>query len=246
MTSQEFKASLSEKLLTYIDKIERETGRQTRFEYVDDFGSPGVQFAFRKDPNYLCIALKSGISLADPRIERSIAHEITHCFLIYGLGYYALDANDNSSDEDILHLSLLSFIDDIIVNKTLQEHSFPPYSDTYLKMLKDDIQAAKSRVNIYGQSYSSLYNRRSPASRYILAWACIKYYKLTAEARKLMNQLLKVFPNAFPVAYQIADSLRKVILKNDIFSVDGHKEVIGYMLKEWKLENKCTFKSYKV
>jgi len=81
---------------------------------------------------YLCIALKSGILSDDPRIERSIAHEIAHGFLIYGPGYYALDPIDNASDENSLHLSLLSFIDDIIVNKIIQENGFSSLSDTYL------------------------------------------------------------------------------------------------------------------
>ncbi len=245
MLNQEFKARLSPKLLVYIDKIERETGRKTHFEYIDDFGSPGAQFAFRKDPTYLWIAAKSGISFDDPRIERSFAHEITHCFLIYSLGYYGLDAIDNSSDEDILQMSLLGFIDDIVVNKIIQDNGFIPYSDTYFNNLKQEIKAAKLGGSVYGQSGSRLYDKRYPISRYIMAWAGIKYYDLTPDSRKLINEFLKVFPLAFPEAFQKAKSLRETIIKNDVFTVNGHKEAIQFMLKDWELEDRCSFKSYK-
>jgi len=124
MVSQEFKANLSEKLLNYIQKVEHETERQAHFEYVDDFGSPSVQFAFRKDPEYLWIAAKTGISFDDPRIERSMAHEITHGLLVYGLGFYALEAKEAASEEDYEHLNLLSFIDDIVVNRIIQQSGF--------------------------------------------------------------------------------------------------------------------------
>lgn len=244
MDIQEFKTKITQKLIRYIEKIELETGRKMKFEYIDDFGSPGTQFAFRKDPEYLCIAAKTGILLDDPRIERSIAHEITHCLLIYGRGYYALDPKENSSDEDILHLGLLSFIDDIVVNKIIQENGFAPYSNTYLEMLKQEIMAARYRRNIYAQSYSRLYNARYPISRYILAWAGIKYYRLESEASKLLNEFLKVFPIGFPYPYKEADALRKTIVKNDVFGVEGHKKIIQYILREWNLENKCSFRPY--
>ncbi len=245
MLNEEFKARLSPKLLAYIEKIEFETGRQAQFEYVDDFGSPGMQFGFRKDPTYLCIAAKSGISLNDPRIERSFAHEMTHCYLIYGRGYYGLDAIDGSSDEDFLHLNLLSFIDDIVVNKIIEENSFPN-SDTYPKMLRSEIELIKKGLNPYALTEYRDFNARYPVSRYILAWAGLKYQNLPDESKKLANQFLKVFPSAFPAAFQTAKSLREAILKDNVFTADGHKEIIQFMLKEWGLENRCSFRSYKV
>jgi hypothetical protein len=246
MEIRDFKANLSAKLLVYIKFVEDETGRQTRFEYVNDFGHPGVQFAFRKDPTHLVVAAKSGILLDDPRVERAIAHEITHALLIYGLGYYALDVNERSTDEDISYLNLLSFIDDIAVNKVIQAHDFMPFGPPYREMLNKEILTVRHRVDFYGElPYGTLLKRRYIASRHVLAWSAIRYYDLDADDRNLLSEYLKVFQRAYPMPYLTAKDVEELIVKNDVFSADGHKKVIDTLLRDWNIKSRCIFRCCK-
>lgn len=233
------------KLLKYIEHVEHQTKRRTRFEYVDGFNLSGHSFGFRLDPHSLCIGVIRGNNLDDLRAERSIAHEITHGLLIYGLGYYALTAKETASDEDIQHLSLLSFIDDIVVNKIIQEQGFPVFGATYYEMLNKEIQAARCGVDIYDPSYSTLFKRRYMASRYILSWGAIQYYDLDPDDRNLLTEFLRVFQKAFPRPYMVAKDIEELILKNDIFSTVGHKHTLENILKQWNLENCCSLDCFK-
>lgn len=233
------------KLLKYMEYVENQTERQVQLEYVDKFNFSGTSFAYRLDPHFLCIGVVRGNRLDDARAERSIAHEITHCLLIYGMGYYALSAKEIASDEDTRHLSLLSFIDDIVVNKTIQEQGFPAFGSTYRDMLNKEIQAARYRVDIYDPSYSTLFKRRYMASRYILSWAAIKYYYLDPSDRNLLSEFLSVFQKAFPRPYMVAQDIQGLILKNDVFNAAGHKNIVEAILKDWNLDNCCNFECYK-
>lgn len=240
------KSVFTPKLLKYIEYVERQTKRQVKLEYVDGFNLSGTSFGFRLDPDYVCVGVLSGNNLQDLRAERSIAHEITHGLLIYGLGYYALTAKESASDEDIQYLSLLSFIDDIIVNKIIQEHGFPVFGTTYYEMLNKEIQAARHRVDIYDDhSCSTLFKRRYMASRYVLAWGAIEYYDLDPAHRNLITEFLREFQKAFPGQYMVAKDIEELILKNDIFSAIGHKKTIETVLQDWNLDNCCTLECYR-
>jgi hypothetical protein len=78
------KDSLSEKLLKYIEKVEHETKRQVKLEYLDsnEFGLPGNSFAHKVDSIFVYVGIASGTKIDDLRSEKSIAREITHGLLI--------------------------------------------------------------------------------------------------------------------------------------------------------------------
>ena len=107
---ESFRASFSDKLLKYMAVVELATKRQIKFESVSDVGLPGAPAGFRVDPVYLCVGIVSQTS-DTTRFERTIAHEITHGLLIYGLGYCFLTGKDSAPDDIFPHLSLLSFFD---------------------------------------------------------------------------------------------------------------------------------------
>lgn len=239
------KSVLTPKLLKYIEYVERKTKRKVKLEYVDGFNLPGTSFAFRLDSHYVCVGVLSGTNLQDLRAERSIAHEITHGLLVYGLGYYTLTAKESASDEEIQYLSLLSFIDDIVVNKTIQEHGFPALGSTYYEMLNREIQAARHRVDIYDdRSFSTLFKRRYMACRHVLAWGAIEYYDLDPSYRNLITEFLRVFQKAFSREYMVAKDIEELILKNNIFSAIGHKKTIETVLQDWNLDSCCTLECY--
>ena len=233
------------KLLKYIEYVECQTKRQVKLEYVDGFNLSGTSFGFRLDPHYLCVGVLSGNNLQDYKAERSIAHEITHGLLIYGLGYYALTAKECASDEDIQYLSLLSIIDDIVVNKIIQEHGFPALGSTYYEMLNREIQAARHGVEIYDSSYPTLFKRRYMALRYILAWGASEYNELDPTHHNLIAEFLRVFQKAFSRQYMVARDIEELIRKNDIFEAIGHKKTIETILQDWNLDNCCTLERFK-
>jgi hypothetical protein len=237
---ESFRASFSDKLLKYMAVVELATKRQIKFESVSDVGLPGAPAGFRVDPVYLCVGIVSQTS-DTTRFERTIAHEITHGLLIYGLGYCFLTGKDSAPDDIFPHLSLLSFIDDIVVNKMIESHGFKPFSPVYLAQTELETRAAQYRDDrLYDSpSYDQLFKSRIMISRYILAWSAVKYYNLDNSSRKIINAFLKEFSTGFPEQYEMANFVRKEILKNDIFTPAGHRKIIETILKQWDLWDYC-------
>ncbi|MFC1943058.1 hypothetical protein ACFLWO_00540 [Chloroflexota bacterium] len=154
-------------------------------------------------------------------------------------------AKESASDEEMQYLSLLSIIDDIVVNKTIQEHSFPALGSTYYEMLNREIQAARRRVDIYyDRSFSTLFKRRYIACRHVLAWGAIEYCELDLSYSNLITEFLRVFHKAFSREYMVAKDIEESIIKNNIFSAIGHKRVIETVLQDWNLDSCCTLECY--
>jgi len=83
MTQLQCSAKLSE----YLRKVEIETGRRIELRFVADFGVAAPPAAFKLDPSCIIIQLTEGTDWGNPEHEHTIAHEATHGYLIYKLGY---------------------------------------------------------------------------------------------------------------------------------------------------------------
>ncbi len=236
MTQFQYSAELSK----YLNKVEIETGRRVEFRFAADLGLAGMTAAFKPDPSCILILLKEGTDWGNPQHEHTIAHEATHGYLIYKLGYSYPRTKRKPAKNETKHVSLLfTMIDDIVVNRIIQKEGFPPLSPRYLSMLERETKAArKGSDRPYDEfSYDPLFKDRFMVFRYILAWGFVNYCDLKPYARKIINKYLKAFEKSFAKQFTMADQIKKVILQHDIFSPHGHRKTIEAVARLWHLDD---------
>lgn len=230
----------STRLSKYLRKVEVETGRKIEFRFTTNLGLAGMTAAFTPDPSCILILLKENTDWANPEHEHSIAHEATHGYLIYKLGYSSLIAKRKPAKNEMQHVSLLfTMIDDIVVNSIIQKEGFPPFTPGYLDMVEKETKAAREGSDrLYGMySYDPLFKHRFIVFRYILAWGFVNYCDLKPYARKTMNKYLKWFKKSFVEQFKMADQIREVISQHDIFSPHGHRKTIEAVARLWHLDD---------
>ena len=167
----------SAKLSKYLRKVEVETGRKVELRFAAKPGIAGMPAAFKLDPSCLLILLKEGTDLGNPEIEHTIAHEATHGYLLYKLGYSYPREKRKPTRNEMEHVSLLvTMIDDIVVNRIIQKEGFTPFSPRYLGQVERETKAARkgSDKPYDGFSYDPLFKDRFMVFRYILAWGFVK------------------------------------------------------------------------
>lgn len=230
----------SAKLSNYLNKVEIETGRKIEFCPTTEVGIASIPFAFKPDPSCILILCKEGTDWRNPEHEQSIAHEATHGYLIYKLGYSYLRAKRKPARNEIGHVNLLfTMIDDIVVSKIIQKEGFPPFDPGYLTMVERETKAArKGSDRLYGEfSHDPLFKDRFMAFRYILAWGSVSYCDLEPYARRTINKYLKAFKKSFTEQFTMADQIREVILQHDIFSANGHRKTVEAVARLWHLDD---------
>jgi hypothetical protein len=229
----------SKKLVKYLRKIEKETGRQINIQEMPSSELYKMKSAFVHHPIYIRILIASGSNPTDPEIEQSIAHEATHGLIVYKMkycvGFFKRPPNDK---EKKLVTLVLTMISDIIVNKLIQKEGFLPYSPRYPEMVKEELGAMEKGINLYNNiSNEPSYRDKHMIFRYILAWGYLKYIDLD----KKMHETLMNFINEFQLKnteqFKMAMKIQEIILINEIFSADGFKKVIMKLLKLWGLED---------
>ncbi len=232
----------SAKLSKYLNKVEIETGRSIEFRPAADLGAPGMTFAFRLDPSCILIMYKEGTDLGNPEHEQSIAHEATHGYLIYKLGYSYLREKRKPARNEIGHVNLLfTMIDDIVVSKIIQKEGFPPFDPGYLTMVEKETKAArKGSDRLYSEFLHDPRFKdkdRFMASRYILAWSSVNYCDLEPYAKRIIYKYLKAFQKAYTKQFTMADQIREIILQHDIFSANGHRKTVEAVARLWHLDD---------
>ena len=230
----------SAKLSKYLKKVEVETGRKVDFRFAGDLGLGGITAAFELDPSHIIIWLAEGTDWGNPEHERTIAHEATHGYLMYKLGYSYPRAKRKLAENEIKHVEILCMvIDDIAVNRIIQKEGFPPFAPGYLNMVEEETKAARRGSDrIYNMfSHDPLLKDRFMVFRYILGWGFVNYCDLKPYARKTINKYLKEFEKSFVKQFTMADQIREIILQYDIFSVHGHREAVEAVTRLWHLED---------
>jgi len=230
----------STKLSKYLSKVEVETGRKVEFRFVTDLGTPGMTAAFGLHPSSILISLKEGTDWGNPEHEHSIAHEATHGYLLYKLGYSYIREKRKPAENERGHVRLLfTMIDDIVVNRIIQQEGFPPFASGYLNMVERETKnARKGSDRPYEMfSYDPVFKNRFMVFRYILAWGLVNYCDLEPYAKRTINKYLKAFKKSFVEQFTMADQIREIILQQDIFSAHGHRKTVEAKAKLWHLDD---------
>ena len=234
-----FITECSEKLVKYLRKIEKETGRQINIQEMPSSDLYKMKSAFVHHPIYIRIIIASGSNPTDPEIEQSIAHEATHGLIVYKMkyciGFFKRPPNDK---EKKLVTLVFTMISDIIVNKLIQKEGFLPYSPRYPEMVKEELSAMEKGTDLYINLLNEpSYRDKHMIFRYILAWGYLKFIDLDNNIYKILMNFINEFQLKNTKQFQMAMKIQEIILKNEIFSAEGFKKAIMKLLKLWGLED---------
>lgn len=237
----------SAKLSKYLRKVEIETSRRIEFHFIAGSGGlAGTIASFRPHPSCILIRLTKGTDWGNPEHEHTIAHEATHGYLLYKLGYPYPRPKRKLTENEKEHVKILYvIIDDIVVNRIIKKEGFPPFAQEYLNMVKEETKAArKGSDRLYDMfSHDPLLKDRFMVLRYIHAWGFIRYFDLEPYARRIINKYLKAFEKSFMKQYTMASQIREVILQHDIFSAHGHREAVEAVARLWHLDDLVEFQN---
>ena len=226
-------------------KVEKETGRSVLLKSVQDVGLPGVCERFIVDCNskYLlveiiedCYCDEKG-NINQEEVDRSNAHEVLHGLLAYKEKYCQFKLIGQIKDELLDSTSILfTMIEDIVVNKRIDENNFQPISQSYIntvKMATKDIQKGKDIFERF--NCTPILKKSFMVLNYIQPWGYLKYFNLSAIDKKTLYKFLKVFQKSYPRQYKEAKIIQEIILKNDIFTREGFNKTIRECLILWDL-----------
>jgi len=104
--------------------------------------------------------------------------------------------------------------------------------------VESETKAARKGKDYYTQfSGEPSFKDRFMVFRYIMAWGFLEYFDLGPYARKTIKKFVKAFEKSYPKQYEMADQIKEFILQYDIFTPEGHREIIKRILKAWNLED---------
>ncbi|HMK54834.1 MAG TPA: hypothetical protein VK444_08685 [Methanobacteriaceae archaeon] len=242
---------LSDRLKNYLLLIENETGLPVKILGSPDLGITGARAAFNYHPQYTVVVLNSSEPRLSADVERSVAHEATHGYILHKLGFCrAVFTEDATEDVKKKANVLFSIIEDLMVNRIIPEHGFPPFGSEYIPMLKKEIEIA-SQGEIQGEKF---YSQLTPnlefediimVSRYILAWGFLEYYPFPKNIQSLLQNFLDVYSKAYPHHYPHARKVKEIILKNNVFTAKGECRAMQKIIKLWGFEKMVKVESTK-
>ncbi len=233
--------NFSSRLTDFMNKIEKETRRDIKIIESPDLGLAGISAAYRYHQDYIVIVITVGIRRTEVDLERSIAHEAAHGYLMHKLKFCRPVFNKKADDNYQRDVQLLfTMVDDIVVNKIIEENGFHPFGSEYLPMVEMETKVATGG-EIEGEDFYKKFSDdpRLEAilmvSRYLLAWGFLDYFQLEPGEREVITSFTKTFETYYPHYYSRAHEMRDIILKNDIFSAEGQCKAVQEILDLWKL-----------
>jgi hypothetical protein len=235
---------LSDQLQAYIAKIEQETGRQVMIQVVQNVGLSGMTARFSEHPTNILVEVVQAFQ-HDNQIEQSIAHEVTHGLLAYAKGYCQIGYKHHLTKLESDSIGILgTMIEDIVVNKIIQENGFLAYTSIYLDTVKKEIKAIRKNQDYY-QEFQNPFKNRFMVFRYIMAWGFLKYFDLDESSRKIIARFENDFRLSRPIQYTAANQVKEILLQHNIFTAEGYCQAISESLKLWDLYNLVNINSYK-
>ena len=235
---------LSDKLHAYIAKVENETGRKVLIQSVQNVGLSGMMARFSEHPTHILIEVVQVLK-HDEQIEHSIAHEATHGLLAYAKGYCRIKLKHSMPILESNSIGILAtMIEDIVVNKIIQENGFLPFNSKYLETVKKETKALRRNQDYY-QKYQNPFKDRFMVFRYIMAWGFLKYYDLDESSRKIIARFENDFRLSCPKQYKTANQIKDILMQHNIFTAEGYCQAIRESLKLWELYNLVNINSYK-
>ncbi|MBE9569021.1 MAG: hypothetical protein IMF11_00205 [Proteobacteria bacterium] len=226
---------LSAHLQVYINKVMRETERPVLIQETQDLGLPGMLARTRPHPSHIIVEILPNIPWA--QLEQLIAHEITHGYLWYKMGYCQPIMQQEIDDIDRLGVSILvNMVEDIVVNKIVQGEGFRPFAFNYLDMVQRETKAARKGQNIYRDYTEPKIKEKFMVYRYIMAWGFLEYYDIPPKEREIITRFTKAFRYSYPRQYKKAKQVEDIIKENDIFTTTAYCEAIKKVLELWDLD----------
>ncbi len=227
-------AEFSEKLLVYIKKVEDETGRRVLIERSGGLGLSGMASGFVEDAENILVRVSTG--LGGPRLEHSIAHEITHGLLRYKRGFPRIIPRGPLSEKDAISISILcSMLEDIAVNKVTYEEGFDLFAPNYLKTVQEEEEDISRTEYFSSTAIDPRIRERLMVSRYITAWGFLEYFAPDAVSKEILERFIRSFETYYPEEFEMAGRIKAIILQNDIFAPNGYYEVLSRCLRLWGL-----------
>ena len=223
-------------LSDYMRKVEEETGRRVCVTHSK------VAMLSRQtwQPNktYILVILDPAANITDSDFVEGVAHEITHGKLIYGRSYPAYITLDEASESERKTISLLiSLLADVVVNKTIQDEGFEPFPPQYIETTKEETLAALAGRDVYLSRYPDAYfRRRFIGTRYLLAWAYLRYYDLLDDDKDVLTAYLRAAEARFPDEIALANSVQVAMEQHNLFSPDGFRQAVNAAFKAWHLD----------
>jgi hypothetical protein len=109
------------------------------------------------------------------QFEQSVAHELTHGLITHKYRYLQVKVKDNATSTDTMRIRILiNALEDIVVNKIMQDEGFQPYAFNYLDSVRQETRDAEKRYDTYAQYFPDPFGRDAfKVYRYLLAWGYI-------------------------------------------------------------------------
>lgn len=228
----------SNKLTDYLKKIETETGKEVKILESPYLGLKGMWAGFRYHPDFIVVIIRSDIIKIDETLERSIAHEATHGYILFKKGYCMAEFFESTGENDKKDVQMIfTMVDDIVVNKIISKNGFTPFGTEYLAVVQKEIDSMLEGVDFYRQfSDDLLFDDLLMITRYIIAYGFLEYFELDNSAYDTLKKFTNVFKDTYPLQYKIANQIKQIILNNDIFTSSGHCKAMNLILKLLKFD----------
>jgi hypothetical protein len=242
---------VSERLADYLKQVETKTQRAVvvYIEPEQATSSGGSAFFNHTTDGELRITLTYPVDFSSEHTEASIAHEATHGLLIYGenycnAGFRMPRAVESRQQFDALQGQfgafevMTSILEDINVDKRIQNAGFVPVDDVYRDNLREGLDAARTGRDPYPRGVRRQHRMaHNIFNNYILAWAFREYLILSDEDRALMTDYITAFEAAYPEDFERAQQIRNLIETHNIFTRQGHGQILRGSVEILGLEN---------
>jgi hypothetical protein len=236
--------TLPEEVHGYLKWVEDETGHLIDVSYASVF--PGAKFEFKKDIKYIVIHSEPGLDWSLPDNVASIVHEATHGYYTYKQRYfYPCAINELSPTEDKCLCLVSSMIDDIVVDKFIQEKGFNPFSTIYFDVIAQETRAARRREDIWSRyNDDPIFKHRFIIFRYVLAWGYLTFYCIPVNLKNRLGNCLEAMAKCYSKETQVAIKICGEISRNNIFSIEGHRKTLEEVFVLYDMGDKIMLKQW--
>jgi hypothetical protein len=219
---------LSEKIQSFFSYVQSESGRSISLQQTASVGLQGMNFAFEDHPTNIIIRFVLPFKGSIDQFEQSLAHEAGHGLMTHGRDYIHLEPNQKLDNVTAFSLSVIgTMIDDVPVNKVIQDHGFRAYDENYVSTLKREAKAAKRKdFSIYSKTGpNDLTKKRFAIYRYVAAWAYLQYFTISSIQRDVLRKFRKNFKRAYPNLSKQGLEICEHFKEYDVFTPSGHKNI---------------------
>lgn len=224
----------------YLEWIRAETGRPIEIKEAN-VAIPQLE----KDPSSIIVVLPRGSDKTNLDTQRWIAHEATHGLLLYARGYADLKPKKPLDTHDQVVVGRIkTMIDDIVVNRLIQQAGFPAFDSYYIKGVEHEAQDARKGKDFYSRrmGLDPSLKEIQVAFDYVMAWGFRECCELEFSDCRAIKKLLKELEAAYPGPIEKAKKITAIILKNGIFQPDGQRATLEEVVKLWNLDDRVEVK----